>query len=638
MSDRSLTVKEAREFVTRSGKFGEAAQVMGDMALRVINAEHSGLYLAMVLTVQMFQEQHICCRLNEYAGTRLCVPEKGLSLQLPEWELWRSSLQQQECAPAVAVLDDRSDTVPECLLVVDRYGGCYLQRQWSFERSITRVLLERAGSKVDLPELEKGFLHSLVEFFPDKAHHSNTDYQQFAVMAALRSKLLVLSGGPGTGKTTVAAGILAMKLSVNPDLRIISAAPTAKAATRLVESLQENLKHLRVNKEVKAQIAQLTAGTLQRVLGFKRDSHEFAHDQTNPLDCDLLLVDECSMVPQHLMARLLEALPANADLILLGDKYQLASVEAGSVFGDICDSARSNLADEALASAFFRQTGWQVEKVLTAEQLAHPLSGSLVELVENHRFDVGAPILGSIAGLIRNLKNDDDFELIAREIAVLEGDEFEFTAASETQLRRLLRQKISTPRLRSGESLADLSRLAGSGSAEDRRKAFALLDTFKVLAPTYRGAQGLDKLNEMFMELLELPDKYAAGVPLLILHNDYRRELFNGDIGLVARDENGALRVFFEGREKSFAISDLPEHEVVFAMSVHKSQGSGFDEVLFVMPPQSNELMTREMVYTAMTRARKKLCCCGTVNVLASALQKRTCRMSNLTHRLTREA
>ena len=623
-----LEADKTRNFVRQSGIFSTAAQVMGDMVLRCCKTESPELYMAMVLAAQYSMEKHICVQLAECGGTVLTGRNNDLQLTLPEYNTWREILKNDSFREVIAVLDKPVRKVPDTLLVLDCNGGCYLQRQWSFERSVEKALLERAAAVLPLPKLDAGELHGIVSFFPDAEHHPAIDYQQLAVLAAQRHKLTVLSGGPGTGKTTVATAVLALKLKKRPDMRILLAAPTAKAALRLEESIQKNLQYLSRDID-QSGLQELRAATIHRVLGVKLNDNEFKHNSDNPLDCDLLLIDECSMVPLNLMARAVEALPPHAELILLGDRYQLASVEAGSVLADICDSARANVVDPVVAECFKKQTAWSVDSLGEIPQES-ALDGCLIELCENHRFDSDAPLLGKIAGIIRNLQSNDNFATIAEDIASCSGREFKFMDANERELEKIIKNKLDQPRLVSGEKLSDLPELAACASEENLARAFALLNSYKLLAPGYQGPRGIHQLNNICMKHLKLKDLYSVGVPLLIKSNDYRTGLFNGDIGLVGMDEHGRKKVFFENNGHAFNIADLPEHEAVFAMSVHKAQGCGFGEVVFVMPRTGDALMTREMVYTAMTRAEKQLLCIGSTAVFAEALQKVTRRMSNL--------
>lgn len=639
MAQYSNSLKAAREFVRHSGLFSTAAQVMGDMVLRISGCENVALYWAMVLVSQSSLEQHVCCKLEEYAGKTLySCSESDLAIQLPDMEEFSAAwnLPEVRAVTALATLDD-AGKIRRSLLVVDQDNCCYLQRQWSFEFSIARELKLRAEKFSALPLLPPGRISTLMKYFKNIDQHPAVDYQQLAVAAALQRRLLVVSGGPGTGKTTVATAILAIKLEQNTHITIKLAAPTAKAAMRLKESIAGNLDKLNSRDAVKARIAALECTTIHSLLGSRRNSHEFKFNASEPLNCDLLLVDECSMVSQDLMARLLEALPEHADLILLGDRYQLASVDAGAVMADICDAAYPNAVDKKCAELFAAQTRWQPLVISALErQYRHlPLNGCLIELEENHRFASSSPLLGKVSGMIRDLNRSGDAEKVAGAIVKLKGDEFEFKAAETLDLARFLHKKLSCPRLDSGESLLDLPRLAGSGNEEDVRKAFALLNKFKLLAAAYKGSCGIEKLNEICMQLLKLKTLHDPGMAILIKRNDYRLGLVNGDIGISCRCPDGTVKVFFAGIAHGFDPADLPEHEAVFAMSVHKSQGSGFAEVVFVMPENDCELLSREMVYTAMTRAEEKLCCIGSEKLLAAALGKVTHRVSNLVRRMS---
>ena len=625
-----------RNFVRQSRLFGNAAGLMGDFVLRNAGNNSPELYLAMVLTVQCSQEKHVCCKLTDYAGITLTSQtDSAEQVTLPELSAWLKALQPEKCNFLTAFAGDEEDSeFNNALLVIDKNHCCYLQRQWSFERSILKNLLDRANTFLELPELPENYLHNLISFFPTAAVHPQTDFQQMAVLAALRRKLLVLSGGPGTGKTTVAAAILAALLEQNNDLRIKLAAPTAKAAVRLLQSLQGNIGKLASLQSVKDKLSSLESSTIHTLLGSLHGSREFFYNRTNYLNCDLLLIDECSMVSQDLMARTLEALPPEAMLILLGDRHQLASVEAGAVMADICDAAEPNCLDKAAAELFARQTGWQIPVADEAVLAKTPLAGALVELKENHRFAENAVILGEVSAIIRELDSSKDIPAAAREIAQKSGEEFEFKDIPASELKRFLAQKFSEKRLASGECFADLPTLASSGKVEDREKAFMLMDKLKILSPVYEGCRGINALNDLARSILKLENLYAPGSILLIKRNDYRIDLVNGDIGLVAKDAQGDIKVFFAGKSHAYNLADLPEHEAVFAMTVHKSQGSGFGEVIFVMPENPTVLMTREMVYTAMTRAENKLCCIGSVEVFAEALAKVTVRMSNLSNKL----
>ena len=306
-----FNIDKIRTFVRRSGLFSTGARVMADFALRHAPGASGLFYLTVALTVQSAQSSHVCYKLSSQAGTVLAALNEDCpcrELRLPDMASWKNTLLDDPAGRDLIALAPDED-ITNVLLVLDESDGCYLQRQYHYECSIVNALIRRSQVLRNLPVLPENFLHDLVTFFPDKARHPAPDFQQLAVLAALRHKLLVLSGGPGTGKTTVAGAILALELMQNPALKIKLAAPTAKAASRLQSSLAANIAHLHGVDQVKTALQELEAGTIHHLLEVKRDSSEFRHNAENPLDCDLLMVDECSMVPQHLMARLLEALP-----------------------------------------------------------------------------------------------------------------------------------------------------------------------------------------------------------------------------------------------------------------------------------------------------------------------------------------
>ena len=632
-----LNIDKIRAFVRRSGLFNTGARVMADFVMRHA-PDISGIsYLTVALTVQSTQENHVCYKLSSQAETVLTALNADCpcrEIRLPDVESWKNAL-LNDPARHPLIVSAPDEEISTSILVLDDSDGCYLQRQYQYERSIVQALISRARISRTLPELPENFLHNLVTFFPDKAKHPAVDFQQLAVLASLQHKLFILSGGPGTGKTTVAGAILALELMQKPDLKIKLAAPTAKAAARLKDSLTGNIAHLQgVDESVKNSLQELSAGTIQSLLGVRIDSNEFKHNAENPLDCDLLMLDECSMVPQHLMARLLEALPQDAGLILLGDRYQLASVEAGSIIGDITQTAIPNVLTVDAARIFEAQTQWQVPHLTASVEEEYPLSSCLVELTENHRFDKSAPGIGECAKLVRELSDGGNALKTAEKIAAIQGDGFEFVDAQKVDLEKFVLEKLKKPRLENSESMLDLPALASAGTAEARQKAFALLNSLKFLAPAYQGRTGIDKLNEICMKKLHLNDIHSVGVPLMIRENNYKLDLFNSDIGLVCLDENKEIRIYFPDKERPYRIAELPDHAPVFAMSVHKSQGSGFGETICVIPEKFSEICTREMIYTAMTRAEKHLCCLGTTELLAQSLANETLRMSNLPSRL----
>lgn len=614
------TFEQARCWAENDDALVAIDRVFADFILKLTAGESVELYLASLLASFAVRQGHSCADLKAWSE------KEGF----PPFAAWLAALAAPENRIAVTLYDGGG--TPATPLVADRAGRCYLQRYFVFEKTVAKRLIELAAQPVTPPELAPGRLHQLSQFFPDAAAHPAPDYQQWAVWNGVSRALTVLSGGPGTGKTTVAAALIALELELHPGLRIALAAPTGKAQARLVESLRNNLGRLRVSDAVRERMAALEAGTIHKLLGARRNSNEFRHHAGNPLPCDLLIVDECSMVPLNLMARLLAALRPGARLVLLGDRRQLASVEAGAVMADICDAGAGNVGTAAQVRGFAAQTRWKIPEISDAK----PLSGCVVELTENHRFDRDAPLIGRIATAIREVgEGPDAAAALAAQMTVWQGAEYAFFRSGGVELERHLAAAVRKIRIDGRWRLLDLPELATKGTPEARAIAFRLLDSFRILAPQLRGRRGVYRLNELIMEQLNLTSMEAPGMAILILTNDPRTGLFNGDTGLAALDRpGGAVRIFFPGIERGFLPGELPAHEAVFAMTVHKSQGSGFSEVMVVMPETDSPLLTRELVYTAATRAEKRLEIWSDERLLARALAAPTHRDSGLLHRL----
>lgn len=442
------------------------------------------------------------------------------------------------------------------------------------------------------------------------------DWQAVAVVAGLVRPLLVVSGGPGTGKTRTAAVLVAAIQRFQPGSRIALAAPTGKAAARLGESIGATLKQLGVDGAEPPQ-----ASTLHRLLGASTDGKRFRHNASNPLPADVVLVDEASMVDLALMSRLVEALRPDARLVLLGDKDQLASVEAGYVLGDLCEAAGLNRFSEEFAGLIRSAT----DIVLT------PTAGSFdaaVELQRNHRFVTGSSIqaisglvrAGDAAGALAMISETGDGSVVWRAIQAVGAFEEDMAEAFERAIKP--RWTVTNP-----------------------AQALEALGRFQVLCAVKAGPFGRDAVNGAVERMLETAgvrrrgQEWYRGRPVMITANAPQLELFNGDLGVVWEDASGVLQTWFPGRDGARPISParLPAHETAFAMTVHKSQGSEFDEVMLVLPPVDSPVCTRELVYTGITRARRKVTVIAGKAALGAAIGRGSARSSGLKERLLRK-
>ncbi len=580
------------------------------------------LWLAAALVSWRLGQGHVCLSLHAFEPQRWF----GSAAAEPHWpDLadWAGQLAHQ---PMVAVAQAAAP------LVLDN-ERLYLERYWQFESSLAGMLLQRAEP---LPVAEQALRTALGRLFPEAvpatldlfAPPPEPDWQQLACALALRQRFSVISGGPGTGKTTTVVKLLALLLELAEEqLPVIKlAAPTGKAAARLSESIAGALGRLELDEAIRAQMP-CRATTLHRLLGAQRDSIEFRHNAENPLHLDVLVVDEASMVDLPLMARLVSALPERARLILLGDKDQLASVEAGSVLGDICQGLDAAAYSESMAHYLGGQTGVGA-RALQADESVPVIADCLALLRRSYRFDRDS----GIGELARAVNRGD----VRASETLFEQGFTDIARASITpeDYQQLLEQAVE------GYS-AYLQRLAAGAPASALLQAFG---QFQVLCALREGDFGVDGVNRRIEQLLTQRgliqprgQEWYPGRPVIICANDKGLGLANGDVGICISDEQGRRRVAFDlgdGEIRYHLPSRLPAHESVYAMTVHRSQGSEFDRVALLLPPRSNPVITRELIYTAITRAKAYFTLYAHWPVVATAITRRTERDSGLAGRL----
>ncbi len=583
---------------------------------RLAGSEDRALVLAAALTSQRVGQGDVCLDLGAQAG-RPAFPGGTLGLLAPPFEVWLRTLRQ------VRVVGAPGEDAP---LVLDGRGRCYLGRYWRFEHNLAEGLLRRAArppAALDLALLRAG----LERLFPrgDTRPFEGPDWQKLAAALAVLQGFAVISGGPGTGKTRTVAAILALLLeqAQGRRLRMALAAPTGKAAARLMESLRKARGELALPPEIAAALPD-QASTLHRLLRFRPERSEPHFTAAWPLPLDLLVVDEASMVDLPLMARLVAALPPEARLILLGDKDQLASVEAGMVLGDICGRGRALGFSAPLSEPLVALTG---EPLPAGANEGGPLADHILILRHSYRFGGGSGI-GQLAQAI----NAGDGE---GALAVLDEGRFPGLRRLDPDPQRLpalIREQL-LPQVRTAQQ------------ARDPAAALRALGGLRVLCAVREGPFGVTRLNQAVEAALltegVIPpgagDLYA-GRPLMVLENDYDLLLYNGDVGLLWRDPRlGApLRAYFETEDgvRPLLPARLPRHETLYATTVHKSQGSEFDRVVLVLPDLDNPLLTRELLYTAVTRAREAVTLVASRERIAQAVQRRVSRSSGLFERL----
>jgi exodeoxyribonuclease V alpha subunit len=499
----------------------------------------------------------------------------------------------------------------------------YLARYFDYERRLAAALRRRVG-EVDADFEPSSFRASLARLFPENSPGANE--QRLAAVLSLVSRVSVISGGPGTGKTSTVAKILvllqeqALARGREP-YRVELLAPTGKAAQRLGEAIGQYLASLTLDPRVaaSASAASKASKTIHRALVYQpRTPTRFRHGRENPLAADLVVVDEASMVDLALMAKLVDAVPDGARLVLIGDKDQLASVEAGSILADMHGGHGRGISG-ACAERVERLTGTKL-----VESGSEPsLADGMIELTHSHRFREGGGI----------------FEL-ARAV----------NAGNAAAALELLRQSpfVTLEPLPDPERLERLigpvveEKFGRIGSAGIDEK-LALLDGFRVLCAHRRGPFGVETMNEWIaahlrqIGALDAEGDFYEGRPIIVTANDHLIELYNGDVGVIAKEGDAAplaARFPAAGGRRTVPIALLPPHETAFAMSVHKAQGSEFEDVLLLLGDRPSPILTRELVYTAVTRARRRVRICGSPEVLGAAIAARVERASGLCERL----
>lgn len=567
-------------------------------------------------------EGHVCLPLSQLSREGLF---NGRHPELAQ-AIWLAAGEPQDWTQILAGWPALSNSNNEqAAPIVLTEGRLYLHRLWHHEGQVARFFQAQSAPQA-FPDGEvRAVLDNLFGTEPD-------DWQKIAAAVALTQKTAVISGGPGTGKTTTVAKLLAALIRLSQGaLRIQLAAPTGKAAARLTESLGKALQKLPVS-DTERQRFPAEATTLHRLLGAQPETQRLRYHAGNLLHLDVLVVDEASMVDLGMMANLIAALPPQARVIFLGDRDQLASVEAGAVLGDICRCAEAGYS-VARAAQLSALTGCQVEG--HDDDSAPAVRDAICLLRKSYRFDANSGI-GKLAA------------------AVNAGEPKAVEAAFNAGFSDISRQPLND-----GEAYQAMLNDIAEGYrpflrlVSQRAQPAEILHAFgryQLLCALREGPFGVQGLNQrieqklMQMQLIRRPlggSRWYQGRPVMVTRNDSALGLFNGDIGITLFDDEGLLKVFFplpDGSIKAVQPSRLPAHDTAWSMTVHKSQGSEFEHTALVMPAQFLPVLTRELIYTAITRARKQLTLYSDEGVFRRAVQLRTQRRSGLLDRLSGES
>lgn len=508
----------------------------------------------------------------------------------------------------------------------------YLRRYYQYEQELSTMINKLAQKETPLPQAIRPLLDQL---FPPT--QQKIDWQKVAAITTLMQPLSFITGGPGTGKTTTVAKILLLLQQQQPDALIQLVAPTGKAAARLSESIKQSKVRLRTMhpelQDIMEALPEETK-TIHRLLGIRSQQARPVYDQHNPLHLDVLLVDEASMIDVSMMVKLFHALPDHARIILLGDPEQLASVEAGCVLADVCDPLKTSEHQWIMRYSLER-----IEQLsrLCQQDFTHdiqPSTASLANcicvLTQSHRFKSNSGI-GKLAQAV-NLNQQDLLTSLWNNPRYPDLAWFD----PETELDAFIAQCC--------QQFAPYLKMMHTSPAQ----VLAAFQKFRLLSATHLGHLGVADLNYRIEKaltqagLLRPHTEFYVGRPLLIQSNDYGLNLFNGDMGMILHMPNDKRPMAYfqsdQGEIVSYLPAQLPKHQTCFAMTIHKSQGSEFDTVATVIAPtllsHHPDFLSRELIYTAITRAKNKHISLATLPSFCHSAQHPTVRASGLQQKL----
>ena len=600
-----------------------AADVHVALRLGDLGGDHDEVVLlAAALAVRAPRLSHVCSDLAAIRATVTIDTEAPVDLQALPWPDPEDWIRRLSVSPLVAQGVEAPGDRPL------RLAGTrlYLDRYWQDERRVAwdlRARAEEAALGVDILVLARGL---------DRLFNGpDPDHQRLAGASALLRRFSVVAGGPGTGKTTTVARVLALlheqadAAGSAPPL-VALAAPTGKAAARLEEAVHDAAGTLEVSDDARDWLLSTSASTLHRLLGWRSGNRSrFRHDRGNRLPHELVVVDEMSMVSLSLMARLVEALRSDARLMLVGDPEQLASVEAGAVLGDIVGPAADGLLMRPAARTTLAEaTGHEIDAGEPPSDVG--TGDGVVVLRHVHRFGGG---IAALAEAIR--RGDADATL-----AVLGDDRPDVLwvpldvaeAPGDRALRSLQAAAVGAGR-----------RVTEAARAGRARAAIDALGDFRLLCAHRRGPYGVatwmprvESWLAADIDGFALDGTWYVGRPLLVTENDYGLRLYNGDTGVVVATAGERIAAVFERRGQLLELSPsrLAAVDTVYAMTVHKSQGSQFDTVAVVLPDPASPILTRELLYTGVTRARRRLIVAGTAETVRAAVGRPIARASGL--------
>lgn len=577
--------------------------------------------LSAALVSRNNREGDVCIDLSFFAGRAIGSGKQGEQpLTCPKLAIWKEHLRKSD------LVGKPGEYTP---LIRDDENRLYLYRYWEYEKKLIDLIRSRTLGDVGRVDFDTLKQH-LDAFFPE-ADTPAIDWQKLAAAVVVLKRFCVISGGPGTGKTFAIARILATLIEQHHPgkLRIYLTAPTGKAAARLAESIRSAKGSLTCDPGTLEAIPHVSS-TLHRMLKPVKGSPYFFYNRENPLPADVVVVDEASMVDLPLMSKLMQALPEASRLILIGDRHQLASVQAGSVLGDICGDKIDNGFSASFARTLAGVVSCHSGQLTRSGKGTSDIQDNMVYFTKSYRFAKES----GISKLSRAV-NEGDVDHVLDILRQGRSSKVRwYPLSSHLDHHNLLSKNIHE----------HYDRLCG---ADDPRKALDGLDRFRILCAVNQGDLGVDTLNAKAAGILTareknrtfkgLESKWYHGRPILITENDPDLGLFNGDVGIamtLERTHDTACQVYFRGATagtlQRISPSRLPRHQDVYAMTIHKSQGSEFESVLLVLPERDSPLLTRELLYTGITRAKRNLSILASESAIRNAVSRRIERTSGL--------
>ncbi|MFA7684005.1 MAG: exodeoxyribonuclease V subunit alpha [Syntrophales bacterium] len=607
--------------------YSSISRHFADFVMRLHGVHSPDLHLAAFLVTEAIINGHTCLNLHAVEN-QVFHPDGRTPVSSPDAVAWGTTLKRSP------VVGKPGEFKP---LILDEANRLYTYRYWNYERIVAERLVELATRRqAFLVDISMEACRDLINrIFPEPFDQEGYPQRQvIAALIILIHDFCLISGSPGTGKTTAVARILAFILEIcgTTGSKAVLAAPTAKAAIRLQDAIVRAKAILPCSNNIKNQIPE-DASTIHRLLGSNAAGTRFAFSAGNPLPYDIVIVDEASMIDLPMMSHLLEAISPSARLILLGDPHQLSSVEAGAVLDDICQTENPDRFSENFIDVVQKYAGGRALPAVSHH--ASPLPDCMVELKTNYRMD-DAGALGQLKRSVISGKAESFFDLLASETDAIQW----LQLREPDELRQVVNQRI-------GKYLDQYVKMVNEGA--DASDIFSFFETFRVLCAVHGGLFGTTHLNHLMeMYVKNVSGQYRTGrknypgKAVMITRNDYGRQLFNGDLGIMLShqgDENQFSVFFLEsgGRIRRVSPFTLPEHETAFAMTVHKSQGSEYDDVFLFLPDSDLPVLSRELLYTGITRTKRFLTICARKEVLSATLSRKLNRYSGLAEKMWKQ-